>query len=270
MAMQAFMDDSSDENGVYVLAGHIATEGVWAAFSKEWEGMLRFGILNKEGRFHFKMSEMAMNSERMERAGAFFRILENHDIYSVSCKINISELKRAMTRIWALGRSFHWGPYDKPFIVTFRVLMDYLHDRRELFPSLPREEKIDFIFDNQSEKGVIYSVWDDYLRSKSPHSRNLYGSTPRFEDDNDLLPIQAADLWAWWVRKWYKDGSLTNNLDEDESLFVKGVIQSKKRNRAVFISYSEDQLADTFKSMALAMFPNEFVYDTGFSGQVWS
>jgi hypothetical protein len=51
-------------------------------------------------------------------------------------------------------------------------------------------------------------------------------------------------------------------LEEDESLFVKGVIQSKKRNRAVFISYSEDQLADTFKSMALAMFPNEFVYDT--------
>ena len=134
-----------------------------------------------------------MNSERMERARAFFRILENHDIYSVSCKINISELKRAMTRIWALGRSFHWGPYDKPFIVTFRVLMDYLHDRRELFPSLPREEKIDFIFDNQSEKGVIYSVWDDYLRSKSPHSRNLYGSTPRFEDDNDLLGAALDD-----------------------------------------------------------------------------
>jgi hypothetical protein len=43
MAMQAFMDDSSDENGVYVLAGHIATEGLWAAFSKEWEGMLRLG-----------------------------------------------------------------------------------------------------------------------------------------------------------------------------------------------------------------------------------
>lgn len=54
------------------------------------------------------------------------------------------------------------------FIVTFRVLMDYLHDRRELFTSLLREEKIDFIFDNQSEKAVIYSVLDDYLRSKPP------------------------------------------------------------------------------------------------------
>jgi hypothetical protein len=31
------------KTGVYILAGHIATEGVWAAFSKEWEGMLRLG-----------------------------------------------------------------------------------------------------------------------------------------------------------------------------------------------------------------------------------
>jgi hypothetical protein len=269
MALKAFMDDSADENGIYVLAGHIATAGVWVEFTKEWEEMLPRGTLNKDNRFHFKMSEMAMNSERMERVGSFFRILERHDIYSVSCKINIAELKRAMSRIWVLGYSVDWGPYDRPFIVTFRVMMDYLHDRRELFPSLPMDEKIDFIFDSQSEKGIIYAAWDDYLLSKSPESRNRYGATPRFEDDNEFLPIQAADLWAWWVRKWYKDGNLTDRLGDDESISVKGIVESNKPHRAIFISYSEDQLAKTFKSIASAMLPNEVIYDSGFSGIVW-
>jgi hypothetical protein len=71
VALQAFIDDSTDEGGTFVLAGHIASAEVWSNFAKEWEEMLPFGIRGKDGKFYFKMNEMAAVAERMERVGAF-------------------------------------------------------------------------------------------------------------------------------------------------------------------------------------------------------
>src|SRR5208282_4352305 len=81
--------DSFTPNGVYVLAGHIATAEDWAKFSREWEAMLPYGIRAKNGGFHFKMSEMTSSPERMERVGAFYRIIDSHDLIPLSCKISI-------------------------------------------------------------------------------------------------------------------------------------------------------------------------------------
>ncbi len=71
MTLQAYIDESSDENGVFVLAGCISDAESWAAFTKEWEGVLKYGILNKHGRYHFKMSDMALNEERMSRVSRY-------------------------------------------------------------------------------------------------------------------------------------------------------------------------------------------------------
>jgi hypothetical protein len=38
--------------------------------------------------------------------------------------------------------------------------------------------------------------------------RDLFGTAPRFESDECFLPLQAADFWAWWVRRGYEDGKL--------------------------------------------------------------
>jgi hypothetical protein len=77
--LQAFIDESVDPAGVFVLAGYIASTESWMAFSREWEKLLRpFGTVREDGRYHFKMHEMAANPERMARVPIFFRVIEDH------------------------------------------------------------------------------------------------------------------------------------------------------------------------------------------------
>jgi hypothetical protein len=70
------------------------------------------------------------------------------------------------------------------------------------------EEPIDFIFDNQNEKTAILNGWDLYRASAPERIHKLLGAMPRFEDDEQFLPLQAADMLAWWCRKWEKALSL--------------------------------------------------------------
>src|ERR1700746_1350220 len=68
-------------------------------------------------------------------------------------------------------------------------------------------EPIDFIFDNKSEKEKVLTGWDWFISSLNPDMRKLVCPCPIFRKDEDFMPLQAADLWAWWVRKWFLDGN---------------------------------------------------------------
>jgi hypothetical protein len=63
-------------------------------------------------------------------------------------------------------------------------------------------DKVDFIFDDRvMEKKKIRDAWDSFKENAAAEARPYIGSDPRFEDDKEFLPLQAADLIAWWVRK---------------------------------------------------------------------
>ena len=78
-------------------------------FSKDWKEMLPYGVLNKRGNFHFHMVEMNLNPERRERVRAFYRVIEQHALMLISCKINISDLERAKRRIHVPSLTIDWG-----------------------------------------------------------------------------------------------------------------------------------------------------------------
>lgn len=237
MILQAFIDDSYTPGGEFVLGGHIASAEAWANFAKDWEQMLPYGVLNKNNRFHFKMKEMAQTPERLSRVGAFYRIIEEHALMSISCRINIAELKRARERIHVPGLSIDWDFLGNPFMVAFRSLMDMFHSHRsKLAEVVPQDQKVDFIFDNQSEKKIIDAGWDDYIANRPPESKDLYGARPRFEDDNDFLPLQAADLWAWWVREWHEAGA-PERMERPDF----GTWKEQKSRPKLAISFNEDQ-----------------------------
>jgi hypothetical protein len=259
MVFQAFIDDSATQNGVFVLAGHVASKDVWAKFSKDWEEILPYGLLDKNGRYYFKMSEMAQTKERMERVGAFYKIIDNHDLLAISCKIDIADLKNAISRLWTIGQSIDWGPYDDPFFFSFRALVDSVHAQRQQMPWLP-EEKIDFIFDDQSQKRLILKSWEKYVATRDENIREWFGATPRFEDDREFLPLQAADLWAWWVREWHERGK-PMSVDENGSKMILGRISSQaialnRRNGSIIIEYNEDQIVENLLGVATATYPD--------------
>lgn len=209
MTLQAFIDESETEGGFFVLGGYIATAESWSSFAGEWETLLRkYGRQKKDGRYHFKMKEMARVADSAKRTELFFRVIEDHVIGWVSARINKPDLKKAISRIVVPGLEIDWGSYANPYFITFRCLVDMFHIHRpEMVEAMPLGEKIDFFFDDRTDKKPILDMWENYIAARPDAIKEYYGAMPRFEDDMDFLPLQAADYWAWWVRKWCVDGT---------------------------------------------------------------
>ncbi len=252
-----------------MLAGHIASAESWAKFAREWEQMLPYGVLTKHGRFHFKMAEMAQTPERMSRVGAFYRIVEEHALMSISSRINIAELNRARERIHVPGLRIDWDFLGNPFMVAFRSLMDMFHSHRRRFDGIiPADQKVDFIFDRQGEKRTIEAGWDDYIAQRPPGFRDLYGAGPRFEDLNAVADatmtscaLQAADLWAWWVRG---EAGTPEQIESPDF----GTWKEQKRRPKIAISFNEDQLVNVIRGLMRPMLePGRIIYDVRFSVQ---
>jgi len=75
-------------------------------------------------------------------------------------------------------------------------------------------EPVDYIFDSRSEGDDVRAGWRMYEVFPPSGERDLVGRKPMFEDDEKVLPLQAADMWVWWCRKrWLEDGSFTREMD---------------------------------------------------------
>jgi hypothetical protein len=262
MVLQAFIDESfSDEE--FVLAGHIATAESWANFAKEWEQLLpAFGTLNDQGKYHFKMSEMAQSSERMDRVPAFYKVIEDHIITSISARVNLPDFEGAHERFASSASRMNWtvnlGLWTNPYFVAFRVLLDGFHTHRKNFDSIPIGVKIDFIFDERAEKTAILQAWGDYLENRE--DRDQFGAAPRFENDQEFLPLQAADLWAWWAREWYEEDAshLPDRLRDINFGGWRG-----KRRKKIALSVTEDQLFEAFQGVAVGMVAQgDYIFST--------
>jgi hypothetical protein len=250
---QAFIDESYSTEE-FVLAGHIAPAAVWAEFAKEWEDLLPFATRAENGKFHFKMSEMAATPERMERVPAFYRLIEERVISSISCRINLADFARAQERLHAKANVMRWtinlNLWENTYFFAFRMLLDNFHNWREKFQShIPLDEKVDFIFDEKTEKHPILEAWEEYVGTRDDEVRAYYGATPRFENDQDFLPLQAADLWAWWVREWYEEDA--NSIPDKLRTYDFGKWRGRERPNIV-ISANEDQLLDLLQSVAIS------------------
>lgn len=205
MVLQAAIDDSvDDETGVYVLAGFIASAETWASFSAEWERILHFAPMNKYGKRQFKMSSMAQSEERMQYLPAFLRVIDDHSLSAISCKINKYDLQSVIKAFHIPGVSIDFAELSNPYIVCFRGLLEMLHSNRAaMSDGVPADAPIDFVFDNQSEGRFINKFWDEYKDKRE--KKYLFGANPIYRDDADFYPLQAADLLAWWIRKKYKE-----------------------------------------------------------------
>jgi hypothetical protein len=247
----AFIDDSTTAGGESVLAGHIATREAWDKFKPEWEAMLlAFGILDADGNRHFKMSEMARPPERLERVQWFYRVIEDHVTLSLACRVNLTEYEAALQTIrrnaQQIGMQFvDFDRFENPFAFQFRAMMDQFHTDRALLNAELADGKVDFYFDDRMEEGFISAAWADYMASRTEDVKDRYGAKPIFGSDKQYLPLQAADLWAWWVREWYEEDA--SDLPTKMENFDFGRWRGKKRP-CLTISYNEAQIVEGLMS----------------------
>ncbi len=254
---QAYIDESIDQD-IIVLGGFVAPAENWAAFASEWAQMLPFAVRKDDNSYHFKMMEMAKNSERLERAQAFYRIIEKHVSFGLTVTMKLDEFRRARERIVVIDHPNGIMRMEKtlffnPYLFSFYQVMMAFHENREAASHvLPVEQKVDFIFDERSEKKHILESWDAFL-STIPN-KEIYGATPRFENDEEFLPLQAADFLCWWMREWETEG-----LEYNSTLLP----WPKKQGFPVMQgSSSEDSLFDGMKRRTAAVIPKSAkIYD---------
>lgn len=200
MPMQAFIDDSVD-GSVLTLAGYIAPYEKWEKFSVDWQELLSMSPPWER----FKMAEIAGSKDplRLERAGWFYRVVERYADAFVAVAVEIEPLKAVVREMGLPRRRF-----ADPYIFAHRVIMDAtLQYQRDLGISEP----VDFIFDKfQRREKFIREGWEFWISTLSPEMRALIGREPRFETDDEFLPLQAADMLAWHAREhWLRHRSLT-------------------------------------------------------------
>jgi hypothetical protein len=113
-------------------------------------------------------------------------------------------------------REFDWPPWvdpaalNNPYFLAFKAIVNVLAREQH---HIGEQDPISFIFDNESEKAIVLNAWETMKESFSPDIRRNIGDTPIFRDDKSTLPLQAADLYAYWVREWEVRGSGIETLD---------------------------------------------------------
>lgn len=197
MALQAYVDDSLERGRVLVLAGYISTAENWSRFSGEWEHALTM----TPRMTRFKMSEVNIRNDRqMDRLRYLHRIIEDHVLAHVAVAVNCEELTK-----WVSAMDVP-KYLSNPYLLAHKTIVN-------LTAQIQREagltDRIDFIFDERSEKHHILGGFEYYMRTLPKEFADVTGSTPIFRKDDEFYPLQAADLLAWWTRKlWLKHGNI--------------------------------------------------------------
>jgi Protein of unknown function (DUF3800) len=197
MVLNAYVDVSGKGDPHFlVLAGYIANTDAWVDFSKAWQTKL-----DEAGLAYFKMNEMV---SRPEIAGYFYRTIEEHDIKAaVSCVIRTDELIQVQRTIRYPPYIIETSKLENPYYFGFKAITDMLAQHQ---PKLGIAEPVHFIFDDEGEKVHIPRAWSLMKENSSPEVLALMGDTPVYHDDKKALPLQAADLFAWWILKWEREG----------------------------------------------------------------
>lgn len=208
--IQAFVDDSGNKGSTrhFVLAGLISHSDDWAAFSNEWAACLA----TKPSINVFKMGQAA------SRSGEFYRwteemrdakLLALAKIINRHVKIvtwSVIDLE-AHADTWAerLAKP-HSETYFWPYHCTIMAACFALWDSGW-------RERFEIIFDEQVVFGPRARAWYPVLKEvvahREPEAAAIMPVDPLFRSDTDFLPIQAADLFAWCLRKSTDDPSFT-------------------------------------------------------------
>ena len=71
-----------------------------------------------------------------------------------------------------------------------------------LLDKLGSDDTVDWIFDEQGKIGCEAVGWYYWIKERAkPNLKRRLGSTPIFRDDEKVLPLKAADLFAWQIRR---------------------------------------------------------------------
>ena len=205
----AFIDDSASEGSppMFVLGGYVASAETWAAFSDDWRAALAGPPKQKYVKYIEAMGKRPKGqfygwnrNDIFARMSKYRAIIEKHNLAGFSISFRVDHLRdthATLPKRWL-----------NPYYTAVAALMPELARALPDF-GLPREQ-LDLIFDEQvMEKVRVLQVWEDLRRHAETASANLdppdiltriLKNSPRWDNDINELPLQAADMQVTWRR----------------------------------------------------------------------
>ena len=123
-------------------------------------------------------------------------------------------------------------------------------------------EGVDFVYDDQPGQTLpLMAAWEAILEETPLESRHLLGSRPIPMNDKTAMPLQAADLLAWWKRSRYESQVLnkpqkptpfTETKTDFKQIHITMGVPELQAWRDGIISQSDDMLIKEDPSRQLA------------------
>jgi hypothetical protein len=165
--------------------------------------------------------------------------------YGFSMTIHPEDVERAKKRIWSDNTKISWtsDATTKPMLFNFMIVnvYEYIASNRELIDWLARDQ-IDLYFDEDDMQDFIVGDWERFSSSMSEESQRLIGGRPQFRNDEKYVQLQAADFWAWWVRKGFDEDNFPAIQAGDCGAWKDAAIST------ISFAFTEDQLVEMLMS----------------------
>jgi Protein of unknown function (DUF3800) len=191
--LQFYVDDSSEAKPhVFVLQGLVARPDQWGKFIEKWDHALLGWKLP-----YFKMAEAALwpDAVKKERIPYLRRLVHEHVLVAVDNVLEVKVLRETL-------KSHPDRRQQNPYFFCLTNLITHVL-------SLPdfKDEEIQFICDEQAEKKMVRAAWKNFLDTAPPDKKSRIVGEPIFGTEQRYLPIQAADMYAWWSRRRYLESA---------------------------------------------------------------
>lgn len=204
LMLQAFIDDSGSEPGgkVFVLAGLLSTASQWEQFSDEWAeicgqepAIADFHMARAyriKGGYWGDGTLAELTTRRDAKILALAEVVRKYAVVRVSSGVTWRAYEAA-------ARGKVPPEIDSPYFFLFWYIIQAVARWQE---GSGRREKVDFIFDDQGKIGITAVSWYPYfLAAFTDQERSILAGTPIFRHDSDVLPLKAADMCAWYLRR---------------------------------------------------------------------
>lgn len=203
MAITAYVDDSGSEpqSHIYVLGGVVLRAAWWNKVAAEWVGALGASPSIS----YFKASDVwarqrrsanpfknFTDEERRRKVISLAGILCNAEAMTLSCHLEW-EVFQNFKRAYKIPK----GKDDPYFYLYYGIiLLQAKWGIRET-----NSTRVDFVFDEHGPIGKKVKSWyHTFKETRSKRIRAVLGDEPVFADEKCVIPLQAADLFAWYKR----------------------------------------------------------------------
>lgn len=198
--LKAFVDDSGSggDSPWYVLAGYVGTVEAWEAFDGAWNDVLK-GPPKLE---YFKASE----AESLRCDGQWAGISKDERNARIESFIGV--IRRFATRAFHVRTmQKDYNDLIKPYVppdwdnAYFFLFIGFLSAATSIEKYAGSGRPIEFVFDSSDKKRIEKPSLKLY--HQCAHLPQFGGRVHdiHYEDEKIFLPLQAADLLAWQIRR---------------------------------------------------------------------